>query len=353
MSNSPINNENVYFVILAGGSGERLWPLSRQTLPKQLLTIGHGKTLIEQAIDRISPLAQSDKNIWISTTKDYEDAITAHVGDRVGNIVVEPVSRNTGASILYCCYLLQQYNPNARVIFLPADAFIPTQENETFRIHVQQHIQSIQHSNIITLSGVKPTHSSSRYGYIEFDAHESKNSELYKITNFHEKPTQAVAQYYLQLNNMLWNIGMFAAQVSVFIDTFKKTAPTLFACIDGYSKGNGAYEDAPNISIDYAVIEQATNVWVIPAQFTWCDVGNIDIFLTLQEHYGKKINKLIEVDATNNLIQASDTCVAIVGISNICVVQTDNIILITTRDKTDLVKNIVHQLKNEKIQEYL
>ena len=353
MNNSSINNENVYFVILAGGSGERLWPLSRQTLPKQLLTIGQGKTLIEQAIDRIFPLAQSHKNIWISTTKDYADAIAAHVGDRIGNIVVEPVSRNTGASILYCCYLLQQHDPNARVIFLPADAFIPTQENETFRIHVQQHMQAISTHKIITLSGIKPTHSSSRYGYIEFDTHESKNSELYKITKFHEKPTQAVAEYYLQINTMLWNIGMFAAQVSVFIDAFKETAPTLFVCIDAYSKGDGAYETAPNISIDYAVIEQATNVWVIPAQFTWCDVGNIDVFLALQKHYGKTTNKLIEIDATNNLIQTLGNFVAIVGISDICVVQTNDILLITTRDKTDLVKNIVHQLKSEKIQEYL
>lgn len=353
MSNSSINNQNVYFVILAGGSGERLWPLSRETLPKQLLTIGQGKTLIEQAIDRISPLAPSHKNIWISTTQDYADAIAAHIGDRIGKIIVEPVSRNTGASILYCCYLLQQHDPNARVIFLPADAFIPAQENQIFRIHVQQHIQAISTHDLITLSGVKPTHSSSRYGYIEFDVHECKNSELHKITKFHEKPTQAVAEYYLHINNMLWNIGMFAAQVSVFIDTFKKTAPTLFACIDAYRKGNGAYETAPNISIDYAVIEQATNVWVIPAQFTWCDVGNIDTFLTLQERYGKKAKKLIEIDATNNLIQTPDTFVAIVGISDICVVQTDDILLITTREKTDLVKNIVHQLKQEKTQEYL
>jgi len=353
MSNSPINNENVYFVILAGGSGERLWPLSRQTIPKQLLTIGQGKTLIEQAIDRISPLAISHKNIWVSTTKDYEDAIAAHVGDRIGNIVVEPVSRNTGASILYCCYLLQQHDPNAVALFLPADAFIPRQENETFRTHVQQLIKAIKHDRIITLSGVKPTHSSSRYGYIEFDAHTRNQTGFHKIAKFHEKPTQAVAEYYLQTNTMLWNIGMFGAQVSVFIDTFKTTAPTLFACIDAYSKDNDLYENAPNISIDYAVIEQATNVWVLPAQFTWCDVGNIDVFLTLQENYGKKTTKLIEIDAHNNLIQTSDSFVAIVGISDICVVQTDNILLITTRDKTDLVKNIVHQLKKESSQEYL
>lgn len=354
MGKNQVKNKHVYFVILAGGSGERLWPLSRKTLPKQLLTIGQGaNTLIEQAIDRVMPLAYSQNNIWISTTKDYADAIHAQVNDAVGNIVVEPVSRNTGASILYCCYKLQQHDPNALAIFLPADAFIPAQENTKFAKHIQQIIQAIATDDIITLSGIKPTYPATGYGYIEFDTNLCNAAGLYKITHFHEKPSHTVAVYYMQQSAMLWNIGMFGAQVSVFIATFKVTAPLLFESIDAYIKGTGQYEAAPSSSIDYAVIERATNVWTLPAQFTWCDVGNIDVFLMLQEKYGKKATNFIEIDAYNNLVQIPDRLVAIVGISDICVIQTGNIILISARKKTDLVKNIVHQLKKEGNEEYL
>lgn len=353
MRKNHIKNKHVYFVILAGGSGERLWPLSRKTHPKQLLTIGCSVTLIEQAIDRILPLANSHENIWVSTTKDYEAAIHAQVHNKTGKILVEPVSRNTGASILYCCYKLQQHNPDALVIFLPADAFIPPQENDTFRTHVEQIICAITNNKIITLSGVTPSHPASQYGYIEFEPDKSDTTGLHKIINFHEKPSHAVAQYYIEHHNTLWNIGIFGAQVSVFIDTYKNTAPKLFNSIDEYIKGNDSYEAAPHISIDHAVIEKATNVWTLPAQFTWSDVGNIDVFLKLKKEHEKKKMHLIEIDAHNNIVEVPNHLVAIVGLNDICVVQTDNVLLITKRDKTDLTKTIVHQLKKEGQQEYL
>ena len=249
--------------------------------------------------------------------------------------------------------MLQQHRHMHVPYFLPADAFIPAQENIKFTTHIEQIIKAISADDIITLSGIKPTYPATGYGYIEFDSNVSNAAGLYKIVHFHEKPSHTVAVYYMQQPAMLWNIGMFGAKVSVFIDTFKLTAPLLFTCVDAYITGTGSYEAAPSSSIDCAVIERATNVWTLPAQFTWCDVGNINVFLTLQEHYGKKTAHLVEIDAHNNLVQVPNSFVAVVGISDICVVQTDNILLITTRDKTDLVKNIVHQLKKEGHQEYL
>jgi len=146
--------ENLYTVILAGGTGKRLWPLSRRALPKQLLSVGQDGTLLDQTIDRVGSLVP-EKNIWICTTKEHEAVVNRAVGHRVGTIIAEPCSRNTGPAILLTCLKIYEENPNAAVLFLPADAFIPERENKKFAGFMEHALDFVMHNDHITLFGMQ------------------------------------------------------------------------------------------------------------------------------------------------------------------------------------------------------
>lgn len=242
-------------MILAGGNGERLWPLSRKSKPKQLLEMGN-KTLLDQAIDRAALLVPRE-NIWISTTEYHKKNIQDLVGNKIGAIVVEPGSRNTAPAILLSCFKLYKHDKNAIVIFVPADPFIPDRDAKKFAGFVEHGINFIRHNNQLLLFGVMPTYPATGYGYIEFDITKSNDGITpFKVTHFHEKPSLAVAKHYLKSNNKLWNIGMFGGKVSVFLNEFKMYALTMFDGIRDYCYGMGDYNTLPMDSIDYAIMEK-------------------------------------------------------------------------------------------------
>ena len=207
----------IYCGILAGGSGLRLWPLSRQAKPKQLLTLGSDATLLEQAVDRIYPLTRKE-HIWISTTKQHEKAIVKTVEKRVGRVLVEPASRNTGPAILLCCMQMYKQDPDAIIVFLPADPFIPKCDWPKFRDFLAHAIDHASHHDEIVLFGVRPTHAAAGYGYIEFDPKQVKENQApYKVTRFREKPSAEVAQQYVESGNKLWNVSIFCAKAKTFL----------------------------------------------------------------------------------------------------------------------------------------
>jgi mannose-1-phosphate guanylyltransferase/mannose-6-phosphate isomerase len=342
-----MNNPHLYFVILAGGNGERLWPLSRQATPKQLLKVGTDTTLLEQAIDRIRPMAYSTDNIWISTTQQHAPLIEQIVKGRVGNIVIEPSARNTAPAILYCCHLLRARDEHAQVMFVPADAFIAHNDYDAFRHGVQQCIAWMSQHTSLVLCGVKPHYAATGYGYIEYELNDT--STVYRVTRFQEKPNRAVAQYYMQLPSMLWNIGMFGAAVTTFIDQCQQHAPDLFAAVACYVHGTLAYEQIPAISIDYALIEMAQDVHVVPMNISWCDIGNLSVLLSVQE----ASQNLISINARDNLTHAQGKLVVCIGVEKLCIVDTPDVLLITHADTAESVKTVVTQLKQQGSNHYL
>ena len=344
-----MNYKNVYFVILAGGSGTRLWPLSRQEKPKQFLEVGTNKTLIEQAIERVNSLVPKE-NIWISTTEKHVANINTYVGDMIGHIVVEPGLRNTAPAILLACMELHKINPKATVIFLPSDPFIP--DTQMFIQYIKNAITFTKEHNNITLFGIKPTYPATGYGYIEFDNKNKKNAP-YRVLKFHEKPQLEVAKQYTTKNNMVWNICMFCGKTAVFLEEFSRHAPETFDGVKKYINGQGNYNDVKSDSIDYAIMEKSNNIFVIPADFPWCDVGNIEVFLTIQKQHMQLRNNVVSVDSTNNLVDVKNTLVALVGIEDLCIVQANGILLITKRDKAEKVKQVVQQIKDSKNSHYL
>ncbi len=346
--NKVNNNKNVYCVILAGGSGTRLWPLSRANKPKQFISVASKKTLIEQAVARVSSVIPKE-NIWIGTTKQHEASVQACVGNNIGNIVIEPGARNTGPAILLSCFRIYERNPNATIVFLPSDPFIPNVD--LFASYVSRAIEfAVDHDKIVLL-GLRPRYPATGYGYIEYD--DSEVCGPFPVKTFHEKPVFEVAQKYCHQGNMLWNISMFCAKARVFLKEFQKNAPDIFEGVQQFVKGSGTYEDITSESIDYAVMEKSKNISVFPVDFEWCDVGNIEVFLSLQKEYGLDNSDVIAVNSSNNLVKVDNKLVALVGVGDLCVVQTDDVLLITKREKAEKVKQIVQQLKKSDRKKYV
>lgn len=333
---------DVYVVILAGGKGERLWPLSRQNCPKQLLPFKNKNSLLQQTIARVQGLV-SKENIWIVTTKEHEAAITALAGDSVGAIIAEPASCNTAPAILYSCLLIEQHNPEAVVVFMPSDAYIA--DDESFKKYLEVAIAYACTTQVIALLGVKPTAAATGYGYIECNANAVAGT-VQQVARFHEKPNAQVAHCYYTMGSMLWNIGIFCGKNSFFLHEFARLTKKLYIDLKEFIAGNGAYEALEQISFDYAIMERSDAVAVVPVDFAWSDVGNLDTFLSLKNADQVCNAKVIEIDAHNNLVEVDKRMmVALIGIDDLCVVQTNDVLLIAKRSEVEKVKQVVHNLK--------
>lgn len=346
-----VKNPHVYAVVLAGGSGSRLWPLSRENYPKQFLSVCGGQTLLQQAVDRVGSLIKKE-NIWIGSAKKYEDIVLQQVGGKIGRVVLEPSMRNTAPAILLSCFELYKKDPDSFVIFLPSDPFIP--DTKRFSSFLERAIDYVQREDRICLVGLRPQYPATEYGYIEYDGEaENKKGDPFEVKSFHEKPVLEVALRYCGQENMLWNISMFCGRVSVFLEEFKKWAPGIFEGVQAFSEGSGSYDDVRAESIDFAVMEKSKKTSVIPADFEWSDVGSLELFLALQREYGVPDVRTLSVSSNNNMVHVPKKFVALVGVENLCVVETDDVLLISNRGQAKKIKQFVQKLKKSEFDQYL
>jgi mannose-1-phosphate guanylyltransferase len=337
---------NVFLGILAGGAGERLWPLSRKDRPKQLIPFLNGKTLLQETVARLYEIVQKKENIFIVTCKEQEHLINKGEDQKIGFILREPVARNTGPAILLGCHEIHKKDPESIVGFFPSDHFIP--EPKTFAKVIERAIEYVAGHNDIATIGIMPTSSATGYGYIQANFNKNtKTKNCFYVSKFHEKPNISLAHQYLAQENMFWNAGMFLAKASVFLDTFKECSPKLYAMMQQYREEKISYDELENISVDYAIMEKNNNMVVFPACFEWNDVGTLDTFLQLQKKYSQKQAKIISIDANNNLVSSSKKIVAFVGVNNICVIETNEVLLIVQRDKTEEVKKVVTKISEQ------
>ncbi|MBU1007685.1 mannose-1-phosphate guanylyltransferase [Candidatus Dependentiae bacterium] len=344
---------NVYFVILCGGSGTRLWPLSRKDRPKQLLPFLDNKSLLEQTIDRITPIARDKKNIGIITTQEQHSLIPQVIREKVGITLTEPTGRNTGPAILYSCFEIKKMNPNSVVVFLPADHFIP--ETEKFCSYLEKAINYATITNKIVTLGLMPTFPAIGYGYIQAATSTQVKAGIpYKVANFHEKPTREKALEYIRRGDMFWNLGMFAGKAKNFIEEYHKHDQEIFSRVSNYVKTKTGYEHVPSISIDFAIMEKSENVSIIPCDFEWNDVGNLDLFLHIQQqHCCRKKEKIINIDGKNNIAKTNKKLISFIGVDNLCVIEDGDVIVVSKRSEIERVKEILPVLKAEKIDKLL
>ncbi len=343
--------DTVYGVVLAGGSGERLWPLSRKNKPKQLLCLDSEKTLLDQSITRLRTV-DTIGSVYIASAQGYMPLLADMVGRTVDGIITEPVALNTGPAILYACFELYKKNIDAVVIFAPADAFIPEADTELFCHSVERMVSFVRSHDSLAILGVRPRYAATGYGYIQYDETDLQDA-LYRVSCFHEKPSSELAARYLNQRNMLWNIGMFGGKVSVFIEEFRKHAPDMVQAMEAYMSGDDSYDAIPSQAIDYAVIEKSSRVRVLSVDFSWCDVGNLETFLLKKYPQNNVERCVVEVNAKNNLTDVPKKLVALIGVDDICVVETDDTLLIAKRSEVEMVRDVVALLKKHNMTVYL
>ena len=272
---ATMKRPNLYCVALCGGSGTRLWPYSRKERPKQLLTINSSKTLIEQTLDRVRPLVYSNDQLWVITTKDHATAVRDCLGDQAGNIIVEGASRNTGPAVIYACMEIYKKDPDALVLFLPADAFIPESDYGKVLVYLDNALTFVEAHRRISIFGMTPTRPEIGYGYIEYDRTEGDGAPFYRVKKFHEKPNRPTAEEYLRLGTFAWNITMFCAPVSVVLEECQRVSPKLVTQVEEAIEGTRRYDEVDSIAIEPALMEKSKHIWVLPVSFEWCDVGNV------------------------------------------------------------------------------
>jgi mannose-1-phosphate guanylyltransferase len=360
---------NFYPIILAGGRGTRFWPLSRKRRAKQLLALDGKQTMIQQTVARLLPLA-APKRHWIITNNDLRSAIQRQL-PRLNpkQILPEPAGRNTAPAIGLAAFLLLRHDPEAVLGLFPSDHVIgaPDRYRQTLRLGIEI---AAAGENIVVL-GIKPTRPETGYGYIEVGPREKNGSLL--VRRFTEKPDLPTARQFLEAGNYFWNSGMFLWRADTLAKALREhlptTAPILEKIADAYGTRKFAdtfrrlYPKCENISIDYAVLEPRSakgegqsHIFCLPSDFGWNDLGS---WTSLHEHHVRRSNpaenNLITADASfslnagNNYIHAPGKFVAVVGVNNLVVVETEDAILITTLDQSQDVGKVVKHLDEKKL----
>lgn len=362
-----------YGVIMAGGSGERFWPLSRANRPKQLLPLGaDGQTMLEEAIRRIEPVIPLDR-ILIITGGALRNAILDELPwFPADNVVAEPAKRNTAPCLALAAAIIEARHTHAQahplMAVLTADHFIG--DEAEFRRNVETALNHACSCNSLVTLGVQPSRPETGYGYIEVEDHTSADSPVKQVKAFREKPDAPKALEYMRGGNHLWNSGMFFWRVDVFIEQMQKHLPDVgnairpLASLLRNSAGHTPADDElgrlaalftalPNVSIDYGLMEKADSVAVVPVGFVWDDVGSWDSLYRLRNtndngtvHQGT----VIDVESTNCvLINAADSShvLATVGVQNVIVVVTPDATLVCAGDKAQQVRDVVRELRSQ------
>ncbi len=354
-------------MILAGGRGTRFWPLSRKRMAKQLLPLNSEKSMIQETVERLRPLAQT-KQFWIITNGDLRDAIVRQLkGLAKKQIIAEPAGRNTAPAIGLAAFLLARLDPTAVIGMFPSDHVI---ENEKrFREDIKRAATIAGKGANIVVIGIPPTRAETGYGYIEAGGKSAKG--VLQVRRFTEKPTAEVAEQFLQAGNFFWNSGMFIWGARTLADALREHLPNTATLLEEIAASYGTrsfektfarlYPKCENISIDYAVLEPRSakgegksGIYCIPATFGWNDLGS---WTALYEHRssGKDGANVIQagqsftLNAEGNFIHSQRKFVAAVGVKNLVVVETDDALLITTREHSQDVGKVVKHLDEKKM----
>lgn len=355
---------------MAGGSGTRFWPRSTKEKPKQFLKIFGDQTMLQDTVERISPLIPAER-VWVITNDRYIQLVKEQLPDvPESNIIGEPVARNTAPCVASAAALLQEQDPEATMVVLPADHSI-TNPEKFISILETAAAKANQDDALITI-GIRPDRPETGYGYIEFDKKSDETlegNEVKKVVQFREKPDIKTARQFIYSGNFLWNSGMFVWKASTISGQFKKHLPKVYEQMEklepaiGTDKQeeavNNFYQNCPSISIDYGIMEKAETVYVVPGEFGWNDVGSWRAVYDLREkdERGNVIQSDTAVleSSENNLVHSENKkLIALVGVENLAVVETENAILVCNLDESQGVKQIVEALKeNKDLEKYL
>ncbi|KLO23293.1 mannose-1-phosphate guanylyltransferase [Marinitoga sp. 1197] len=330
-------------IILAGGSGERFWPLSTSKKPKQFLKIFSNKSLIRETFERLNYRLHSE-DIYIVTAEKYKNETLKELPELdEKNILLEPVARNTAPA----CFLGTLVADDNEVVFiLPADHYIP--DKEKFWETVEKGVYAAEKYNGLITMGISPTRPETGYGYIEVEKEIEK--KILKVSSFKEKPDLETALKYLKEGNYYWNSGMFFWKKSIFLEEMKKYNEDIYNSLIKLNpfntdQLNQVYPDLRKISIDYALMEKSSIVYTVKAEYEWSDVGNW-VSVRDMEGFSDKNDNVYLIDSKNVFVK-SEKNVGIIGLDNIIVIDTKNGILVVKDNRINEIREIVSRLKEK------
>lgn len=351
MSNKEELSKDNYVLIMAGGIGSRFWPKSRNSFPKQFIDIlGTGKSLLQLTYERFLNVCPA-KNIYFLTNESYIDLIIEQIDEvSKSNIIGEPCRRNTAPCVAYAAFKIAAINPNANIVVAPSDHLIL--KEDVFVGNINKAIAFASENDALLTLGIQPTRPDTGYGYIKYL---SSSDKIKKVEQFLEKPSLDKAKVFLDSGDYVWNAGIFIWNVNAVLKAFKKSAPAIFSI---FEKGNAQYNTAEeaafiaehyplceDISIDYALMEKADNVFTIPGDFGWSDLGT---WASLHEVMEKDAsgnsfsgNTAILTDTQNCLIQLPKEKIAVIkGLSDFIVVDDEKVLMIYPKNLEQEIKKV-------------
>ncbi len=356
----------MYAVIMAGGKGTRFWPRSRERKPKHLLDIIGDRTIVQETVDRIRPIIPSE-NILIVTGKSHADELMRQLPEvPQGNIIIEPVGRNTAPCIGLAALHIRRKTPDDVMLVLPSDHLIADERKFLEILGVAAEVA--KGGNHLVTIGIRPTAPETGYGYIEQGGRKAKirGQEVFAVRSVREKPNALQARKFLEEGGFLWNSGMFVWRTSVLLDAVRQWLPDLCRGLVRIEGALGSareaavveevYRSAASISIDYGVMEKARNALVIQGDFGWSDVGSWDSLweVSRKDEKGNATRgRLIAVDSRNCLVHSPAKPVALVGVDDLIVVETDDVLMICGRGASQDVKKAVAALEKSDLKNLL
>jgi len=351
-------------LIMAGGSGTRFWPASRKNRPKQFLkVVGKNSMLLDTAL-RVHNLCPPE-NIFVVTTELHREAVKDELGFiPAENIIIEPEGRNTAPAIgLGLTFIKQKYGANEPVIVLPADHYIGN--HEKYVEALQNAFHFIRTNDQVVTFGIQPTRPETGYGYIEtgnaVKANGTKGNVLHGI-RFVEKPDVTAAEKYLKDGSYLWNSGMFGLKAGTFFELCSRLIPDLYAGLVKIEKAlanspssvsqviGNVYNSVPSTSIDYGIMENLERFYVIPADFSWDDLGSwrsLEGVLPRDKNQNVVVGNFWGQDVEGSIVYSNNKIIAAVGLKDIVVVADDDVVMVCPKDKVQDVKKLVEHLKQE------
>ncbi len=353
-----VNSDN-HLVLMAGGVGSRFWPMSTPECPKQFIDImGVGKSLLQLTYDRFSGLVPKE-NVWVLTNKNYGELVAEQLPDiDRSHILLEPCRRNTAPCIAYVSFRIKSINPNANIVVTPSDAIVL--DVPEFRRVIEGSLKFASETDAIVTLGMKPTRPETGYGYIMADLSDPsmRNKEIFRVDSFREKPDLATAKKYVAQNNYFWNAGIFIWNVSTIVNAFRIYEPAMARIFEQLMPYYGTDEeqkvidenfgDCESISIDYAIMEKADEIFVFPASFGWSDLGTWGSLLAQTSHdiHGNSLigNDISVFDSHGCIIHTTqEKKVVVQGLDGYIVAEKENTLLICKLSEEQRIKQFTSE----------
>lgn len=345
---------NVYAIILGGGSGTRLWPLSTFDEPKQFLKFCSDKPMIEEALQKVTRLIKKE-NIFIATNKQHIHKIKEYsrrLNLPLKNLLLEPEGRNTLAPIAYLANKIHKRDPEAVIIALPCDHLIDN--TNRFLNSLRNAVKIAQQGFIVTLGAV-PSRPETGYGYIKIvSGLRSQVPGFYKVEKFIEKPTLLKARRFIKDRRYYWNCGIFVFRADVMLGELKRFLPRAYQTIGRMEKESGInkyWRKLPSISIDYAIMEKTGKAALVPATFGWMDLGSwlaVDSIVKKDKNKNFLKGRVFSLNCKNTLVWGNGRLVAALGLEDVIIVDTKDTVLVCSKRRAHDVKRLVSALKSKK-----